>query len=156
MITFSTPSAGTYKMWLSRWGFAWTPNNTRLGLLVYSDPFCGGDIENNRNSNILYASSLQQRSQTFQSVSNKRPNFLHNFSAEFCICLSLIPAKTTKQQRSQTSQSVSDKRPNFLHKKQTSVYVYHCGCQTNVLIFTFPGIHIPKKQGFVESDKKRR
>ena len=97
----------------------------------------------------------QQRSQTSQSVSNKRPNFLHNFSAEFCICLSLIPAKTTKQQRSQTSQRLSDKRPNFFHK-QSSVYVYHCGCQTHVLIFTFPGIHIPKKQGFVESDKKRR
>ena len=55
-----TPSAGTYKMWLSRWGFAWSSNNTRIGLLVYFDPFCGGDIENNRNSNILYASSLRK------------------------------------------------------------------------------------------------
>ena len=58
VITFSTPTAGTYKMWLSRWEFAWTSNNTRVGILVYFDPFCGGDIENNRNSNILYASSL--------------------------------------------------------------------------------------------------
>ena len=58
VITFSTPSAGTYNMCLSRWGFTWASKNIWRGLLVYSDPFCGGDIQNNRNSNILYASSL--------------------------------------------------------------------------------------------------
>ena len=60
LITFSTQSAGTYNMWHSRWGLMWSTNNTRRDLLVYFDPFCGGDIENNRNSNILYASSLHE------------------------------------------------------------------------------------------------
>ena len=68
VITFSTPSAGTYNMWLSRWGFMWSTNNTRRGLLVYFDPFCGGDIENNRNSNILYASSLVEEQPTNQEL----------------------------------------------------------------------------------------
>ena len=58
VITISTPSRGTQTMWLSRWGFVENSNSTRRGLLVYFDPFCGGDFENNKNSNILYASSL--------------------------------------------------------------------------------------------------
>ena len=53
-------------------------------------------------------------------------NFFHKLSAEKCIYLSLIPAKTTKQWKKPTTQSLSDKQSISSTNFQQKIVGYTC------------------------------